>query len=58
VRSATADEILSAMGQYKTTGYKYLEALRQYLIDNSFTHGSENGNIFSRDNTDKKIFIA
>jgi hypothetical protein len=58
-RSATLDEIAASRIQYESIGNKYLEALRQYLIANSFTEqGSVGGNVFSRDNTDKKIFIA
>jgi len=58
-RSASADEILAARMKYEETGRKYLEALRQYMIDNSFIdQGSLEGNVYSRDNTDKKIFVA
>jgi hypothetical protein len=44
---------------YRRIGDRYMEALRKYLIDNSFTeHGSEDGNVYDRDNTDKKTFVA
>ncbi len=48
-----------AAAAYRSIGNKYMEALRNYLIDNSFTeHGSEEGNVYNRDNTDKKTFVA
>jgi hypothetical protein len=53
------DSALVAMQSYISTGLKYIDALRKYLIDNLFTdHGSENGSVFDRDNTDKKTFVA
>lgn len=56
-RPASNDEALTAMASYNRIGCKYLELLRQYLIDNLFTEqGSENGSPFDRDNTDKKTF--
>jgi hypothetical protein len=56
-RPASNDEALTAMVSYNRIGYKYLELLRQYLIDNLFTEqGNENGSPFDRDNTDKKTF--
>lgn len=58
-RSASLDEVVAMMTQYRKIGDKYLEALRQYLIDNSFTlQGSTEGSVFNRDNTDKKTFVA
>ena len=58
-RSANSDEIAGLRSLYNVNGYKYIEALRQYLINNSFTEqGSVEGNVFNRDNTDKKTFIA
>ena len=44
---------------YRDTGERYLKALSQYLIDNSFTEtGSTEGGPYNRDNTDKKTFVA
>jgi hypothetical protein len=58
-KPAEGDAILMAMGSYRSTGLQYLEALRQYLIKNSFTsQGSEEGNVYNRDNNDKKTFVA
>jgi hypothetical protein len=58
-RPAEGDGAVVAAGSYKTTGQKYIEALRQYLIDNEFTDlGSEYGNVYARDNDNKKIFVA
>jgi hypothetical protein len=58
-RSASLDEVVAMMTQYRKIGDKYLEALRQYLIDNSFTgQGSTEGSVYNRDNTDKKTFVA
>lgn len=56
---AQGDNALLSAGSYISTGKKYLEALRQYLIDNSFTsQGSENGSVYNRDNDNKKTFVA
>lgn len=58
-KPAEGDSMLAAMSSYNSTGLKYLEALRQYLIDNSFTNqGSANGNAYTRNNDDKKTFVA
>jgi len=44
---------------YRDTGERYLKALAQYLIDNSFTDtGSTAGGPYNRDNTGKKTFVA
>ncbi len=49
----------AAAAAYRNIGNRYMEALRNYLIDNLFTeHGSEEGNVYDRDNTDKKTFVA
>jgi hypothetical protein len=53
------DATVTAMGSYRSTGQQYLVALRQYLIANHFTsQGSENGNVYNRDNDHKKTFVA
>jgi hypothetical protein len=58
-RPAAGSEVEMAVSSYKSTGMQYLEALRQYLILNSFTsQGSENGNVYNRDNDHKKTFVA
>jgi hypothetical protein len=47
------------MSSYTSTGKKYLEALRQYLIDKEFTdYGGAEGNVYNRNNDHKKIFVA
>lgn len=59
LKFAEGDAAVVAMTSYNRIGDKYLEALRKYLIDNSFTeHGSEEGSVYDRDNTDKKTFVA
>jgi hypothetical protein len=58
-RPVEGDSVVMAMGSYKNTGGKYLEALRQYLITNEFTEqGSEDGNVYNRDNDLKKTFVV
>lgn len=56
---AEGDSAVVAMTSYNRIAEKYMEALRKYLIANSFTEqGSENGNVYDRDNTNKKTFVA
>jgi hypothetical protein len=58
-RPAEGDSIVVQASSYKNTGTKYLEALRQYLIANSFTQqGSVDGSVYNRDNDLKKTFVA
>jgi hypothetical protein len=58
-KPAEGDAVVVSAGSFRSTGQKYLEALRQFLIKNSFTsQGSEEGNIYNRDNNDKKTFVA
>ncbi len=56
---AEGESAAMAAAQYRRIGDRYMDALRKYLIDNSFTeHGSAEGNVYDRDNTDKKTFVA
>lgn len=58
-RPAEGESGIVLASSYRSTGQKYLETLRQYLVVNGFTDlGSENGNVYDRDNTDKKVFLA
>lgn len=58
-KPAEGDSVVVSAASYRYTGGKYLEALRQYLIKNSFTAiGSADGNVYDRDNNDKKTFVA
>jgi hypothetical protein len=58
-KPAEGDAVVVSAGSFRSTGQKYLEALRQYLIANSFTsHGSEEGNVYNRNNDNKKTFVA
>jgi hypothetical protein len=58
-KPAEGDSALLAMNSYLSTGRKYLEALRQYLIDNAFMeYGATSGSVYSRDNDNKKTFVA
>jgi hypothetical protein len=58
-KPAEGDQVVVAMTSYRVTGQKYLETLRQYLIDNSFANqGSKNGFVYNRDNDHKKTFVA
>lgn len=56
---AEGDSAITASISYRKVADRYLEALRKYLIDNSFTdQGSADGSVYDRDNTNKKTFIA
>jgi hypothetical protein len=58
-KPAEGDSVVISAGSYRSTGLKYLEALRQYLITNSFTsQGNIEGNVYKRNNDDKKTFVA
>jgi hypothetical protein len=58
-KPAEGDSALNMISSYIATGKKYLEALRQYLIDNEFTdYGATGGSVYNRNNDDKKIFVA
>lgn len=58
-RPAEGDSVVVAASSYNFTGQKYLELLRQYLITNSFINqGSTEGNVYNRNNDDKKTFVA
>jgi hypothetical protein len=55
----TGDAAVIAASSYNSSGQKYLDLLRKYLIDNSFTDiGSTNGSIYNRNNDHKKTFVA
>jgi len=59
INPATGEGRSSVYSYYKTTGEHYLEALRKYLTDNSFTgYTATTGNVYNRDNEDKKTFWA
>lgn len=58
-KPAEGDSSLAAAASYRDTGLKYLAALRQYLIDKEFTSfGNANGNVYNRNNDNKKTFVA
>lgn len=58
-KSAEGDTALVSANSYKDIGNTYLAGLKKYLLDNSFiSSGSKEGNVYARDNTDKKTFFA
>lgn len=44
--------------EYECTGRRYLELLRQYLIDNELITTVSASSVYARDNDDKKTFVA
>lgn len=58
-KPAEGDSAKIIASSYEQTGAIYLGGLRKYLIDNLFiSSGSKDGNVYDRDNTDKKTFVA
>lgn len=58
-KPAEGDAAMIAANSYRETGIEYLTALVKYLTDNAFiSSGSKAGNPYTRDNTDKKTFVA